>query len=210
MATILREWSYRYQWLYDGVSRLAALSVGGETKFRQLALESVQITPEMQVLDLCCGSGQATQFLVTRSSHVVGLDASPRSIERATQNVPAAKYVQGWAEAMPFENDQFDVVHTSAALHEMQPVQLWQILQEVYRVLKPGGTFTFIDFHTPHTLFHTLGLHLFLLLFETETASQFVKTDLRDLLVRVGFQSVKQTLYAGGSLQVVQSCKKEQ
>lgn len=210
MATILREWSYRYQWLYDSVSRLAALGVGGETKFRQLALEPVQITPDMQVLDLCCGSGQATQFLVAQSSQVIGLDASPRSIERAMQNVPSAKYVQGWAEAMPFENDQFDLVHTSVALHEMRPVQLWRILQEVHRVLKPGGTFTFVDFHAPTTWLHGLGLHLFLILFETETAWQFIKTDLFDLLVRVGFQEVNRTLYAGGGLQVVQACKQEQ
>lgn len=209
MATILREWSYRYQWLYDAVSRLAALSVGGEAKFRQLALAGVQITPDMQVLDLCCGSGQATQFLVVHSSHVVGLDASPQSLARATQNVPAAKYVQGWAEAMPFDSDQFDLVHTSVALHEMRPVQLWRILQEVYRVLKPGGTFTFVDFHAPSTVFHNLGLHLFLLLFETETAAQFIKTDLLDLLARVGFESAHQTLYAGNSLQVIQARKNE-
>lgn len=209
MATILREWSYRYQWLYDSVSRLAALSVGGETRFRQLALEAVQITPDMHILDLCCGSGQATQFLVARSASVVGLDASPLSIERATQNVPAAKYVQGWAEAMPFENEQFDLVHTSVALHEMRPVQLWRILQEVHRVLKPGGTFTFVDFHVPSTLLHGLGLHLFLMLFETETASQFIKTDLLDLLARVGFQSAERTLYAGGSLQSVRACKEQ-
>jgi len=30
---------YRYQWLYDLISRLAALSVGGEARFRQLALQ---------------------------------------------------------------------------------------------------------------------------------------------------------------------------
>jgi ubiquinone/menaquinone biosynthesis C-methylase UbiE len=209
VATILREWSYRYQWLYDSVSRLAALSVGGETKFRQLALEAVQITPDMHILDLCCGSGQATQFLVARSASVVGLDASPLAIERATQNVPAAKYVQGWAEAMPFENEQFDLVHTSVALHEMRPVQLWRILQEVHRVLKPGGTFTFVDFHAPSTLLHSFGLHLFLMLFETETASQFIKTDLLDLLARVGFQSAERTLYAGGSLQSVRACKEQ-
>ncbi len=207
MATILREWSYRYQWLYNTVSWLAALSVGGEDKFRQLALEGLQITPETQVLDLCCGSGQTTKFLVVRSAHVVGLDASPRSIERASQNVPEAKYVQGWAEAMPFQDAQFDIVHASVALHEMRPVQLWRILQEGYRVLKPGGTFTFVDFHSPITWLHSLGLDLFLFLFETETAWQFVKTDLLDLLARVGFQEASRNLYAGGSLQVIQARK---
>lgn len=209
MATILREWSYRYQWLYDAISRLAALGVGGEEKFRQLALEGLTITSDMQVLDLCCGSGQTTKFLVTRSSHVIGLDASPFAIERAMQNVPEAKYVQGWAEAMPFDDTQFDIVHASVALHELRPVQLWRTLQEGHRVLKPGGTLTFVDFHHPTTWMHEIGLDLFLVLFETETAWQFIKTDLLDLLARVGFQEAERRLYAGGSLQVIRAYKGE-
>jgi ubiquinone/menaquinone biosynthesis C-methylase UbiE len=216
MATILRDWSYRYQWLYDGISRLAALSVGGEDRFRQLALQGTQVAAGMQVLDLCCGSGQATRYLVRRFSvgeagstcQVIGLDASPLSIKRAQLNVPEATFVKGWAEAMPFTNEQFDLVHTSVALHEMRPEQLWQILQEVYRVLKPGGVFTFVDFHDPTNPIVTIGLHIFLLLFETETAQQLIKTDLVELLDRVGFQDSDRILYAAGSLQVIQTHKR--
>lgn len=210
MATILRTWSYRYPWLYDGISRLATLSVGGEQKFRRLALKELDITSSTQVLDLCCGSGQATRFLVAQSANVTGLDVSVSAIERAMQNVPEAKYVRGWAEAMPFDDEQFDVVHASVALHEMRPVQLWQVLQEVHRVLKPEGVFTCIDFHTPAGLLYSLGLDLFLALFETETATQFVKTDVLELLIRVGFQQADRMLYAGGCLQVVQAYKREQ
>ncbi|WP_416666640.1 class I SAM-dependent methyltransferase [Egbenema bharatensis] len=207
MATILRDWSYRYQWLYDGVSRLAALTVGGEARFRQLALDGIPIAPETKVLDLCCGSGQTTQVLVKRSQAVTGLDASPRSLQRAKQNVPEATYVEGWAEAMPFTEPQFDLVHTSVALHEMKPDQLRQILQEVYRVLKPGGSFICIDFHQPTNPILIPGLYLFLVLFETETAWQLLKTDLVNLLQEIGFQEIQRTLHAGGSLQVIHAQK---
>lgn len=139
MATILRNWSYRYQWLYDAISHLAALSVGGEGRFRHLALQGLTIHPETKVLDLCCGSGQATQMLVQYSQDVTGLDASPLSLKRAQQNVPQAQYVEAFAEDMPFSDNHFDLVHTSVALHEMAPEQLQQILKEVYRVLKPEG-----------------------------------------------------------------------
>jgi len=43
MATIFRDLSYRYQWLYDGISRLAAVTVGGEPRFRQLALQNLNL-----------------------------------------------------------------------------------------------------------------------------------------------------------------------
>jgi ubiquinone/menaquinone biosynthesis C-methylase UbiE len=159
------------------------------------------------VLDLCCGSGQTTQFLVERSRQVTGLDASPRSIQRAQQNVPQANYVEAFAEAMPLPDGEFDLVHTSAALHEMAPAQLEQILQQVYRVLKPGGYLTLVDFHQPTNPLFVPGLSLFLLLFETETAWTLIRSDLAETIRQAGFQVVQKTLHAGGSLQVIQAQK---
>jgi demethylmenaquinone methyltransferase/2-methoxy-6-polyprenyl-1,4-benzoquinol methylase len=207
MATILRDWSYRYQWLYDGISRLAAFSVGGEARFRQLALHNLTINSDTKILDLCCGSGQATEYLVKHSHNVTGLDASPLSLKRAQRNVPQADYVQAFAEEMPFADNIFDIVHTSAALHEMESEQLRKILKEVYRVLKPGGIFTLVDFHNPTNPVFVPGIWLFLFLFETETAWQLLKSNLAELLTHAGFQINKQTLYAGGSLQVIQAVK---
>ena len=203
MATILRDWSYRYQWLYDAFSRLAALSVGGETRFRELALQDLTINPVV-VLDLCCGSGQATQVLVKYYQDVTGLDASPLSLLRARQNVPQAHYVEAFAEEMPFSDNHFDLVHTSVALHEMKPGQLRQILKEVYRVLRPDGVFALVDFHAPKNWLFWPGFSLFLVLFETETAWQLLKTDLPGLLEEVGFRVCERKLHAGGSLQVIQ------
>jgi ubiquinone/menaquinone biosynthesis C-methylase UbiE len=207
VATILRDLSYQYQWLYDGISRVAALAVGGESRFRRLPLQGLSLPAESKVLDLCCGSGQATGVLVQNFQDVTGLDASPLSIKRAKQNVPQASYVEAFAEEMPFADNLFDLVHTSSALHEMQPEQLRKILQEVYRVLKPGGILTLADFHPPTNPIFWPGLAMFFWLFETETAWQLLKTDLPDLLKQVGFQINEPTLYAGGSLQVIQ-CKK--
>lgn len=207
MATFLRPLSYRYQWLYDAVARLTALSVGGEARFRQLALAGLPIEAETQVLDLCCGSGQTTQFLVQRSRQVTGLDASPQSLDRAKQNVPEAAYEQGWAEDMSFPPEQFDLVHTSVAMHEMAPQQRHDIFKQVFRVLKPGGYFALIDFHSPTNPLFWPGLAAFLWLFETETAWQLIQTDLTASLSEVGFQVESQQLHAGGSLQVIQSRK---
>ncbi|MCU0550620.1 MAG: class I SAM-dependent methyltransferase [Leptolyngbya sp. Prado105] len=208
MATILRDWSYQYQWLYDGISRIAALSVGGEARFRQLALQGLTIEPETKVLDLCCGSGQTTQFLVKRSRNVTGLDASPLSLQRAKKNVPEAEYVEAFAEKNPLPNDSFDLVHTSAALHEMEPQQLRQILEQVHRVLKPNGVFTMVDFHAPTNPIFIPGLAIFFWLFETETAWQLIKINLTELLEEIGFEIRHQQFYAGGSLQVIQARKR--
>jgi demethylmenaquinone methyltransferase/2-methoxy-6-polyprenyl-1,4-benzoquinol methylase len=207
MATIFRDLSYRYQWLYDGISRLAAVTVGGEPRFRQLALQNLKLQSDTQILDLCCGSGQVTRFLVNFSENVTGLDASPLSIQRAQKNVPNATYIKAFAENMPFADNLFDVVHTSAALHEMQSEQLPKIIKEVYRVLKPGGVFTLVDFHSPTNPIFWPGLAVFFWLFETQTAWELLKTDLPGLLRDYGFDVGEPSLYAGGSLQVIQGRK---
>jgi ubiquinone/menaquinone biosynthesis C-methylase UbiE len=156
------------------------------------------------VLDLCCGSGQTTKFLVARSHQVTGLDASPLSIQRAQTNVPEATYVEAFAEEMPFEANSFDFVHTSAAMHEMNSEQLQQIFKEVHRVLRPDGTFAIVDFHAPKNPIFVPGLAVFFWLFETETAWQLIQTDLVESLTQIGFKLKQQQLHAGGSLQVIQ------
>ncbi|MFG3816473.1 class I SAM-dependent methyltransferase [Limnothrix redekei] len=205
MATILRDLSYRYQWLYDNISRVAALAVGGEGRFRQLALQDFDWQPETRVLDLCCGWGQTTALLVERSNCVTGLDASPKALARARSAVPQATYVEAFAEAMPFPDGSFEVVHSSAAMHEMEAEQLRQIFQEVHRVLVPGGCFLFSDFHAPTNPLFWPGVAAFFWLFETETAWEFVQTDVPGLLESIGFCDVSQAFYAGGSVQVLRA-----
>ena len=207
MATILRDWSYRYQWFYDTVSALAALSVGGEQRMRKLFLKDLEINPDAKVLDLCCGAGQATQELVKHFHNVTGLDASPIAIQRAKRNVPQAAYVESFAEKMPFSDRSFDLVITNTAMHEMDSAQLQQIIEETYRILTPDGQFIIIDFHHPTNPLFWLPVTTFLWLFETETAWELIKTDLHQLLTKSGFAIASCQLYAGGSLQVLRSSK---
>jgi ubiquinone/menaquinone biosynthesis C-methylase UbiE len=207
LTTILRTLSYRYQWFYDGISRLAALAVGGEGRFRQLALQGLAIDRHTRILDLCCGAGQTTGYLVWLSDHCTGLDVSPVALERARKAVPSATYVEGLAEKPPFGDNEFDLVHTSVALHEMEPEQLREILKEVYRILRPGGIFALVDFHAPTNPLFWPPVALFLELFETHTAWRFIETDMVSSLQEIGFGECQRELHAGGSLQVIQAQK---
>ena len=151
--------------------------------------------------------GPDHQILSRSGAQVTGLDASPRAIERARGQVPQATFVEGWAEAMPLANASFDLVHSSAALHEMEPDQRRRIFAEVERVLKPGGQFVLVDFHRPQNPLFWPGLVLFLWLFETHTAWGMLAVDLEQELADLGFIDRHRQLYAGGSLQVIQATK---
>lgn len=80
---------------------------------------------------------------------LTGLEISPEMISIAEKNAreygleERVKYVEGDAQKMPFENNTFDGVFTNGSLHEWsQPIR---ILDELFRVLKPGGGYFVSD-----------------------------------------------------------------
>ncbi|MCJ2543051.1 class I SAM-dependent methyltransferase [Thermostichus vulcanus] len=207
MATFLRDWSYQYPWLYRSISRVAALTVGGYRRLRRLPLEGIPIHSQDRVLDLCCGPAEVTPVLAELSQQVTGLDASPKALKVARQRLPQVEFVEAFAQAMPFPDNWFDWVHTSLALHELTPSEREQVLQEVWRVLKPGGGLLILDLHAPQQPLIWPGLALFLTLFETDTAWELLKIDLPEELQQQGWQNIRQTFHGLGALQVVQAQK---
>ncbi|MDX2270733.1 MAG: class I SAM-dependent methyltransferase [Cyanobacteriota bacterium] len=207
MATILRSWSYRYPWFYGSVARLAALTVGGYAQLHRLPLQGIRLQGQDRVLDLCCGPGEATSFLLQHSQRVTGLDASPRALAEARRRFPQTEFVEGFAQAMPFPDASFEVVHISLALHEWPQSVILEVLREIGRVLTPDGLLLALDLHTPQQAWIWPGLAAFLLAFETETAWDFLGMALPDHLTACGFGECRQALHAFGSLQVLQASR---
>jgi trans-aconitate methyltransferase len=89
------------------------------------------------ILDLGCGDGQLTQRIVAAGANVVGVDASPQMVAAARLRGIAAD--EGNAEALPYAKSTFDAVFSNAALHWVRDHDA--MMQQVRRVLKPGGRF---------------------------------------------------------------------
>jgi ubiquinone/menaquinone biosynthesis C-methylase UbiE len=106
-----------------------------------------RFTPGMTVLDAGCGSGRNLAYLMQSGYQVFGVDRSGEAIEQARQQaaalapeLPEANFQECAIERMPFPDGEFDVVISSAVLHFATDEQhLDQMLQELWRVLKPGG-----------------------------------------------------------------------
>ena len=202
MTSFLRPLAYRYRWIYDTVTAISSLSVGGVEQLRSLGLEALQsrLEPGAAVLDLCCGSGEAAAPWLATGFRVTGLDLSPLALALAARRHPSLKRVEGLAEEPPFQDKSFHAVQLSVALHEFPRRERELVLSQSLRLLKPGGWLVIVDLH-PAGPWLRLPQQLFCALFETDTATTMLEDDLPSQLQQLGFTAVKQELLAGQALQ---------
>ena len=208
MTSFLRPLAYRYRWIYDTVTAVSSLSVGGVERLRGLGVDALRsrLQPGASVLDLCCGSGEAAAPWLAAGFQVTGLDVSPLALELAAQRHPALHRVEGLAEDPPLEDSSFDAIQLSVALHEFPRQERELVLRQCLRLLRPGGWLVLVDLH-PAGPWLRLPQQLFCALFETNTALAMLEDDLPSQLQELGFRSVEQELLAGEALQRITAAR---
>jgi SAM-dependent methyltransferase len=103
----------------------------------EAALDRVAFAPGDRVLDIGCGSGVCLAAAAARGAQVAGLDASPALLAIARERVPDADLCAGDMEAMPFDDDAFDLVTGFNAF--FFAADIVGALREAGRVAKPGA-----------------------------------------------------------------------
>ncbi|MEL6434004.1 MAG: bifunctional 2-polyprenyl-6-hydroxyphenol methylase/3-demethylubiquinol 3-O-methyltransferase UbiG, partial [Pseudomonadota bacterium] len=97
------------------------------------------------VLDIGCAGGFMAEPLAERGAHVTGIDPAEKAIEAARKHATKMghdiTYDVGVGEDLPYDSASFDYVVCVDVLEHVQSVE--KVLDEVKRVLKPGGTFFF-------------------------------------------------------------------
>ena len=132
-------WAPSYDWLFPSVFYQA---------IHQRLLDYVVVPERANVLDLGCGTGRLLNRLAEQFPQLrgIGFDLSEEMLRQArdrNRHRPRLLYFQGNAEALPFEDQQFDAVFSTISfLHYPHPDT---VLAEVSRVLKPGGHFYWVD-----------------------------------------------------------------
>lgn len=93
-----------------------------------------------KVLNIGVGRGGLERLLVQRSVDVHCLDPAERAIAQVRADLGLGDKAQiGWSQSMPFAAEIFDVVIMTEVLEHLNDEVLSATLQEVRRVLKPGG-----------------------------------------------------------------------
>jgi len=109
-----------------------------------------------RAIDLACGTGDIALETAARGASVIGLDITPRMVELGRAKAKRARHEGLWPiptflvgdmTALPFPDASVDLVTTGYGLRNV-PV-LEEALDEIERVLRPGGRLLSLDFNRP-------------------------------------------------------------
>jgi demethylmenaquinone methyltransferase/2-methoxy-6-polyprenyl-1,4-benzoquinol methylase len=138
---------------YDFIT--VALSYGQDRRWKRRLIALAGVTADDRVLDVACGTGDLLFAAAPRARQAVGLDVTFDMLRLArakaqAQHGPTA-FVTGDMLALPFPDGHFTVVTTGYGLRNVPDLR--QAVDEIRRVLKPGGRLLSLDFNRPANAF---------------------------------------------------------
>lgn len=106
------------------------------------------------ILDLCTGTGDLAGILKEKypEAKVIGVDFSYNMLEIAKKKHPAVEFIEADCTNLPLESESFDICTISFGLRNIENMQ--KTIEEIYRVLKPGGVFINLDLGKPNKFFN--------------------------------------------------------
>ena len=114
-----------------------ALSEDQQLPTYEAALARVDLEPGQLVLDIGCGVGAFLRLVADRGARAFGLDASEALLEVARTRLPDADLRLGDMDALPFQDDTFDLVTGFNSFFFANDILA--ALREAGRVAKPGA-----------------------------------------------------------------------
>ncbi len=162
-------------------------------KLRDRVVKLSQVKYGSVILDMATGTGQQAFAFARRGYKVVGIDISDSMLRVANRNNKYANVRFQLADAtnLPLENDSFDVVTISFAIHDMPASVQERVLKEMFRVVKPEGVFLIVDYSLPRNRIARLLIYQFVKSYEGVYYVNFIKSNMRQLIKHAGINRIQ-------------------
>jgi demethylmenaquinone methyltransferase/2-methoxy-6-polyprenyl-1,4-benzoquinol methylase len=141
---------------YDWVVRLATF--GQDSAWKREIIRAVD--NYSHILELACGTGILSSMLAKKGKNIAGIDLTFEYLRELKCKLNA-HIVQGTAESLPYRSESFDAIVSS---YVAKYVDIPEVIDECWRVLRPGGVAIFHDFIYPNGLIRSLWKAYFALL----------------------------------------------
>lgn len=185
------KWAARYREIHDRNLKLTGFSSDyfAEKKVKIIA---VNLNPKQYYtfLDIGCGDGKMAEYIPKyfKNYSGFGIDISEASIKQAiAKNIKNFTFFTYDGHHIPLEESVVDVVILAGVLHHVPTNDRLFLLQEAFRVLKPGGN-GFVFEHNP---FNPLTRYLVATCPFDEDAILLSHAECRSLVSAAGFRVIK-------------------
>ncbi|HYV91074.1 MAG TPA: bifunctional demethylmenaquinone methyltransferase/2-methoxy-6-polyprenyl-1,4-benzoquinol methylase UbiE [Chitinophagales bacterium] len=142
----------RIAFRYDLMNHL--LSFGIDVSWRKKIVKSLRLLQPKTILDVATGTADVALLLSNlQAEKIIGIDISDEMLEIgrkkiAEKNLSNKITLQNAdSENLPFEGNNFEAVTVAFGVRNFEHLE--KGIQEIYRVLKPGGTFVVLEFSKP-------------------------------------------------------------
>jgi demethylmenaquinone methyltransferase/2-methoxy-6-polyprenyl-1,4-benzoquinol methylase len=135
---------------YDLLNHLLSMNIDRYWRARTVRrVAHILERPGAQVLDVCCGTGDLTLALNSRSqsAHIFGSDFSHPMLERAQGKGAQGRWFESDALQLPIAGAALDLITTAFGFRNLTNYRGG--LTEARRIPKPGGTLAILEFSTP-------------------------------------------------------------
>jgi len=133
---------------WDEIHRQRAEALAGERGLPSPVRNAFADLKGKRVLDLQCGTGEATAELAELGAVVTGVDSSGRALEAARERWPSILWVQADPQELPAElrRGRFDLVYAGlGSLLQLTDLDAW--MREIAAALRSGGELLLFDEH---------------------------------------------------------------
>ena len=148
---------------YDLITRV--LSYGQDARWKATLVQMAEVRAGERALDLACGTGDIAFAVAAQGARAVGLDITHRMLQLAhlrqgyggqahlragsTTARQAVSFIGGDMTSLPFRTASFDLVTTGYGLRNVPDLDA--AIDEIGRVLRPGGRLLSLDFNRPES-----------------------------------------------------------
>ena len=107
--------------------------------------DSIILSSKTPILDLGCGSGNDTLYLINKGKQVISCDQSRNAIDNIKKNFPEVYDTKcfNMLDGMPFDDNSYELIIADLCLHYFREKDTIKILNEIRRILVSGGHLIF-------------------------------------------------------------------
>ncbi len=192
---------------------LDVISLGYYARLIKRIVDKMDIQRGQSILDLGSGTGRNDSLMaqnVGPKGRILGLDISKEMLNlsrKRCRSYPCVEFREQRIE-MPFlYQGEFDKVFISFVLHGFEDAEKVGIISNAYRALKLGGAFYVLDYNEFNLERLWFPIRWAFIRGECQLALEFLRLDLKGMLLAQGFKSLEEELFLRGHLRLLKAVK---